>query len=110
MPRRGHTVADHSAPLFHSDAEPIALVEDFNDLVEGEPAAGTQADMNVARCITEKIGRLTVVVAAQILNDKRKRRVVVIELALQPASIGQRIGLDDIHALIVKEAGLLTGL
>ena len=45
-PRRGHSAADRSVPLFHSDAEPIALVEDFNDLAEGQFAAGTQADMN----------------------------------------------------------------
>ena len=55
-----------------------------------------------------KIGWQTVVVAAEILDDRIERSVVVVELALQPAGIGQRVSLGDIRGLIVEEGKCFT--
>jgi len=62
----------------------------------------------ITRRVTENIGRIIIVVAAEILDDMRETRVVVVELALQPSGIGQRVSLDDIRGLIVEEGKCFT--
>ena len=97
-------------PSSHFHAESIAFVENGKELTEAEQAAGLQADDMVMRCIADKVGRLAVVVTAEILDDIREGLVMIVELALQPAGIGQRVNLGDIRGLIVEEAHLLTRL
>lgn len=76
-------------------------------MTDAKPTAGLQADDMVMRCVTNKVGWQTVVVAAEILDDRTERSVVV-ELALQPAGIGQRVSLGDIRGLIVEEGKCFT--
>lgn len=77
-------------------------------MTDAKPADGLQADDMVMRCVTNKVGRLAVVVTAEILDDMRETRVVVVELALQPSGIGQRVNLGDIRGLIVEEGKCFT--
>lgn len=72
-------------------------------MTDAKPTTGLQADDMITRRVTENIGRIIIVVAAEILDDMRETRVVVVELALQPSGIGQRVSLDDIRGLIVEE-------
>lgn len=77
-------------------------------MTDAKPAADLQADDMVMRCVTNKVGRLAVVVTAEILDDRTERSIVVVELALQPSGIGQRVSLDDIRGLIVEEDKCFT--
>lgn len=77
-------------------------------MTDAKPTTGLQADDMIMRRATENIGRIIIVVAAEILNDMRETRVVVVELALQPSGIGQRVSLDDIRGLIVEEGKCFT--
>lgn len=77
-------------------------------MTDAKPTADLQADDMVMRCVTNKVGRLAVVVTAEVLDDRIERSVVVVELALQPAGIGQRVCLDDIRGLIVEEGKCFT--
>lgn len=77
-------------------------------MTDAKPTTGLQADDMITRRVTENIGRIIIVVAAEILDDMRETRVVVVELALQPSGIGQRVSLDDIRGLIVEEGKCFT--
>lgn len=77
-------------------------------MTDAKPTTGLQADDMIMRRATENIGRIIIVVAAEILDDMRETRVVVVELALQPSGIGQRVSLDDIRGLIVEEGKCFT--
>ena len=95
--------------LFQSDVDSaIALIEEGKDLTDAKPADGLQADDMVMRCVTNKVGRLAVVVTAEILDDRIERSVVVVELALQPSGLGQRVNLGDIRGLIAEEGKCFT--